>query len=80
MGTQVIATTVRYDCRIAIIVVSIVFPACHVFKSYSVKPVFFFFEMGKKKKKDGKFDGDQKVKHQTVFRKKKVCNIFIIFY
>ena len=41
-STKLIATTIRYDSRIAISVASIVFPACHVSKSYSVDPVSFF--------------------------------------
>ena len=47
----------RYDSIIAIIVVSIVFPPCHVSKSYSVES---FFQVGKKRNKEGKFDKGKK--------------------
>ena len=50
----------RYDSIIAIIVVSIVFPACHVSKSYSVVP---FFSGWEEEKQGGKFDKGQKVQH-----------------
>ena len=76
---HLIATTVSNDSRIAITVVSIVFPACHVFKSYSVDH-FSFFQDGKKRNKEGKFDKDKKIPASHRIREKKVCHISIIFY
>ena len=46
-GTQLIVATVKHDCMIPIIVVSIVFPACHVFKSHIVV-LFSFFRWGRR--------------------------------
>ena len=71
---SLIATTVRHDSRIAI---TIVFPACHVLKSYSVDP-FSFFRWGR-----GTMRGSSmKIRNPASdgIREKKVCNSFIIFY
>ena len=71
-----IHNSLQLDCWIAVIVVSIVFPACHVFKINHIElNRFVVVEMGKKRKKEGKFDGDQKVKHQTVSERKR----YVIF-
>ena len=72
---SLIATTVRHDSRIAVTIVSIVFPACHVLKSYSVDP---FFRWGR-----GTMKGSSmKIRNPASdgIREKKVCNSFIIFY
>ena len=60
----------------AITVVSIVFPACHVFKSYSVDP---FFRWGRRGTR-GEVRQRSKSSASDFIKEKMVYNIYIIFY
>ena len=74
-----IHNSLQLDCWIAIIVVSIVFPACHVFKSYWVEPFCCCWD-GEEEEEGGEVRWRSKHEASYSIREKKVCNIFIIFY
>ena len=74
-----IHNSLQLDCWIAIIVVSIVFPACHVFKSYWVEPFCCCWD-GEEEEEGGEVRWRSKSEASDSIREKKVCNIFITFY